>query len=409
MQGVETAINSETEKMKERITTELIAKYQDRIQTFYFNAAACIQKAGIESQFLQGISEGNSVFQQMKDTQFKKEDLDLTNEFQAVRDKFFIDNKQSAILNELNTLIGEGYKILTEFGEQIRKREIQYLITYISTSSKKEITLLQRVVDLKEFTGGFTLGQNGQISFGNKNFEAKKTESFISEAEWEHLLSFQKEMRKRTKEEREKKEYQDMLSARIQEVLHFKITQEAIGGLAAQQTGQDKYFYIRSTLDLLNKVGIDYKTLIESKIEKISDDKLTKIYQRKLKAVNSMYNNGRLIELGAALRNKGNSDFSLLSIDEMLKSYEEDQVPFYKQGDFTLKDKNGEIIEYQSKFNNATVNLKTIMNGLKELTTIFSRYKKKTEKVQKIGKEGSKKADDQLRNDLIKLFTVQGK
>jgi len=34
------------------------------------------------------------------------------------------------------------------------------------------------------------------------------------------------------------------------------------------------------------------------------------------------------------------------------------------------------------------------MNGLKELTTIFSRYKKKTEKVQKIGKEGSKKADD---------------
>jgi len=59
-----------------------------------------------------------------------------------------------------------------------------------------------------------------------------------------------------------------------------------------------------------------------------------------------MYNNGRLIELGAALRNKGNSDFSSLSIDEMLKSYEEDQVPFYKQGDFTLKDKNGEIIEY---------------------------------------------------------------
>lgn len=408
MQGVETAITSETEKIKERITTELIAKYQGRIQTFYFNAAACIQRAGIESQFLQRISEGNSVFQQMKDTQFKKEDLDLTNEFQAVRDKFFIDNKQSIILNELNTLIGEGYKILTEFGEQIRNRKIQYLITYISTSNKKETTLLQRVVDLKEFTDSFTLGQNGQISFGNKNFETEKTPSFISPAEWEHLLSFQEEMRKRTKKEREEKKYQDMLSARIQEVLHFKITQEAIGGLAAQQTGQDKYFYIRSTLDLLKKVGIDYKTLIESKTEKISEDKLTEIYQRKLKAVNSMYNNGRLIELGAALR-KENSDFSSLSIDEMLKSYNEDQVPFYKQGDFTLKDKNGEIIEYQSKFNNATVNLKTIMNGLKELTTIFSRYKKKTEKVQKIGKEGSKKADDALRNDLVKLFTIQKK
>jgi hypothetical protein len=53
--------------------------------------------------------------------------------------------------------------------------------------------------------------------------------------------------------------------------------------------------------------------------------------------------------------------------------YYEDNIAFYKQGDFILDN-----IEYQSKMRNASVNLNTIINGMKQVTQIFTKYNDKS-------------------------------
>ena len=142
---------------------------------------------------------------------------------------------------------------------------------------------------------------------------------------------------------------------------------------------------------------------IRSKIYKGVNEKIStkNIVQNIMNAVELSYNAGRLIELGAGLigQKKG---FNLKNMEEL---YDEDTIAFYKKGDFML---NG--IEYQSKLDNATVNLSTIINGMQQLTNYFSNFYNDTSQISSQASQDGKEAENKvyalLEKELLSMFTV---
>lgn len=363
----ETLISGIKDVLRERMV-EISNKYMPRINNFYQQAA---QITNITSQTLQPLMMNNSIFEAMKKTQIREEDLNITAGIQQARDLMTQQQAEKQLM-KINSLLGEGYSILTELGEELRGREIKYMITYASSNGTQ--SLVQRVIGLKDFTSTFSLGQGGKISFAGINDSmGQKEKSFINEKQWRRLLFFQK-----TKQ------------------------RERMGNLSEEElTDYINLYRIQRNKEIIQSVIKD-KSMRRRIYREIGRGASTEdVVQNVIKTANLSYNMGRLIELGAGLINQRKS----FNLENMSELYEEDRIAFYKQGDFIL---NG--IEYQSKLSNATVNLSTIINGMKKLTVYFSNFYNDTSQVSSQassdGNSAEEKAYALLEKELLEMFTI---
>ena len=183
----ETLIQGIDEVLKQRLQ-DITSRYMPRVNEFYQKSSKIMAKANIDS--LNSLNSINSsIFEQMKQTQIKSEDLKISNNLQLARDRFYDSNNQK-YLEELNSLLGEGYSILTELGEELRGQEIKYLITYNSSGNNQVLT--QRVIGLKDFVSTFSLSAGGKIFLSGINNFGQEENSFINKKQWRRLLFFQK-------------------------------------------------------------------------------------------------------------------------------------------------------------------------------------------------------------------------
>ena len=321
---------------------------------------------------------GLSVFEKMRNAQLSKDDLKITTQIQEARDTL-VQNKVTDSLQQLNNLLGQGYAILSSFGEELRGQHIEYMITYVSTDGSQ--ILSQRVLSLTEFTENtFQLDKSGKIHLSNLNNKGMIMQSFLNQASWEQLFNFQQEKRKE---------------------LHKSVTKidkdELLDALILFKTGRDRN-KIRSLInDKFLRNGI-YKAIGKGTAPEA-------IIARLDSTINYLYNSGRLVEAGAKLINN-KIGFTYDTINE---NYDEDSIAFYKQGDFTLQS-----IEYQSKLANATINLTTIINGMQRLTSYISQLQqlnsdKLTQTEESLGNEAEEKAYQLVADKIINMFTVKQK
>ena len=137
--------------VKENISEKLDAlakEYMPKINKFYQSVEAITKTQLFKSG---AITEKSTVFDKMKDAQLP---TNISTSLQEVRNQLIQQKNQQEKLTQLNQLLGEGYAILTRIGEEIRNREIQYMITYESSDSSAQ--LIQRVVKLEDFISTFS-------------------------------------------------------------------------------------------------------------------------------------------------------------------------------------------------------------------------------------------------------------
>lgn len=254
------------------------------------------------------------------------------------------------------------------------------MITFVSDSGTQ--LLGQRVLNLQQFTESFSLNSTGKIFF-NLNGD-NLSESFLNNSQWESLISYQKERRKKLlKTIGNQKKARNAIEnfKKYIELSEGKLTEETKNIIRGAFPG-DKKRWIRKRI---------YWSIEEKNVDKILENIL--------KAVNYRFNTGWMIELGAALVENDKK----FDTRNMNKLYEEDNIAFYKQGDFLLHE-----IEYQSKLNNASVNLSTIINGMKKLTTILASYKNpvyNTAQINTDADQAEQKIYDSIYRDLVNMFT----
>lgn len=364
-----------TEELQERLNP-----YIYKINNFYQQANTILQATLGKGLFKE--QNGLSVFEKMQNTQLSKDDLKITTQIQEARNTL-VQNKATDSLQQLNNLLGQGYAILSSFGEELRGQHIEYMITYVSTDGSQ--LLSQRVLSLTEFTENtFQLDQFGKIHLSGLNNKGRVIQSFLNQASWSQLFKFQQEKHqtlRRNIAETKKEELLDALRL-------FKTSQNRS---KIQSLISDKF--LRHGIYRAISKGTDPHEII-ARLDNV---------------INYLYNSGRLIEVGAKLINN-KSDFLSENINE---NYDEDSIAFYKQGDFTLQSGN-DLIEYQSKLANATVNLTTIINGMQRLTSYISQLQqlnsnKLTQAEESLGNEAEEKAYQRVTEKIIKMFTVKAK
>lgn len=352
----------------QKILNNFIDKATNKINSFYSQANQLLHLCQ-QSENDQDINF--SVFDKMKAAQI--ESFDISQELIKFRQSIQKSSEKNKLLNNINQLVGEGYKLLAELGEEFNGiGPVSYVIYNYNGKVLKQATY-----NLDEFVKTLRLGASnkGNIYLAGVTHFRDMEESPLSNL-YRDVLPKYEDLRK---------EMYNEYMYRYDSIVHYMAWHNL------------KFF-----------------GLTDKEIEKLENG--MSMQQMAQQSVASTLTYGRLLEWVAYIHNQQIDHPIRRPFSERAYLFEHivrDKKPFYQGEDFNLiietANHQRQEIAIQAKMRNGGQKLSTITNGLTELANIL--YKYQNQLPQQVGEKGEKSANgvtqkalEDISQDLLKMF-----
>lgn len=313
-----------TEEVQEELQS-FLNRAGVEINTFYQNAQVVLMRSKMQLNVI----SGNTVFEKMKNG-LTQENLskDLTRAMINARKR----RKSEEEINKIEMIAEEGYRILTQLGEEFRsKGTIQ---TKYTIYMEEEGVLKSGTFSLEEFLNFFSMRKTGYLALAG--IDRSRFQGIDSNLQRAYNIGRSKQTSLIDQAKEVAEQHPELALTLLSEKSQKKINKLVYGS----QQWKDAIYYA-----------------MQAKIQ-------------------GAHTRGRAIEFAAALL-KETTDFSDTVFNEALYAQvQSDTKEFYKGGDFEY---NNEDI--QAKFINAGQKLQTIMNGMAELANIIYEAQSSLESV----------------------------